>query len=426
MMQRSSPSNVATERDAYPVRAPSVAARMTRNLLRRMGNPAIALVLWTGESVTTCRSDSIGQLIIADPRTLARLFFDPEMEFGEAYSDGRIQVRGDLTRLMEEVNRGEAASAVSPMLRAPLRSLRMVYRYSSRSKSRDNIHHHYDISNDFYSLWLGQTMAYTCAYYPTTAATLDDAQTAKMELVCRKLRLRAGERVIEAGCGWGSLAIHMARRYGVKVTALNISREQLSFARKRAKAEGLSDRVDFVESDYRDIDRLGGSYDAFVSVGMLEHVNLRDYVDLGRRVSKCLNPSGRGLIHSIGRNRPTRLNAWIEKRIFPGAYAPCIGEMMRIFESSDHSVLDVENLRPHYARTLHDWRDRFNGHLEAIREQFDDRFVRMWELYLCGSEAAFNTGDLQLFQILFAPRASSFAPWTRADLYEPVDPDAKL
>lgn len=422
MMHRSSQTSVAAGRDANLDQAPSFVARLTRNLLRRVGDPAITMLLWTGESVTTCEREPIAQLIIADRSTLMRLFFDPELQFGEGFSEGRIQVRGDLVRFMEEVNRCEAALASSPMLRAPLRSARAVARYSSRTGSRDNIHHHYDISNDFYSWWLGKTMAYTCAYFPTADATLDEAQVAKMDHVCRKLRLRAGERVIEAGCGWGSLAIHMASKYGAKVTALNISREQLAYARQRAKAEGVADRVDFVEADYRDMEKFGGNYDAFVSVGMLEHVNRHDYASLGHGVVKCLNDGGRGLIHSIGRNRPARLNAWITTRIFPGAHAPSIGEMMRIFESADHSVMDVENLRAHYSRTLHDWRTGFSQHLDAVRERFDERFVRMWELYLCCSEAAFNTGDLQLFQILFAPRRSSFAPWTRADVYESTDP----
>jgi cyclopropane-fatty-acyl-phospholipid synthase len=208
--------------------------------------------------------------------------------------------------------------------------------------SRDNIHKHYDLGNDFYSLWLGETMAYTCAYYPTAETTLDQAQVAKMDHVCRKLLLGANDTVVEAGCGWGSLALHMAGRYGAKVRAFNISKEQIAYARGRARELGLESRVDFVEDDYRNIK---GTYDAFVSVGMLEHVGRENYPELGRVISRCLSNEGRGLIHSIGRNRPEPLHPWIERRIFPGAYPPSLGEMMQIFEPTNLSVLDVENLR---------------------------------------------------------------------------------
>jgi cyclopropane-fatty-acyl-phospholipid synthase len=280
--------------------------------------------------------------------------------------------------------------------------------------SRDNIHHHYDIGNAFYALWLGNTMAYTCAYYPTPSTTLDEAQAAKMHHVSRKLRLSAGESVVEAGCGWGTLALHMARHYGVKVRAFNISHEQIVYARERAKREGLDSRVEYVEDDYRNI---SGQYDAFVSVGMLEHVGLVNYPTLGRIALQCLGSRGRGLIHSIGRNRPASLHPWIEKRIFPGAYPPSLGEMARIFEPWDLSILDVENLRLHYAQTLRHWFDLYEAASDRVRDMFDEKFVRMWRLYLAGSIAAFTTGTLQLFQVLFAPRDNNDIARTREHLY---------
>jgi cyclopropane-fatty-acyl-phospholipid synthase len=206
----------------------------------------------------------------------------------------------------------------------------------------------------------------------------------------------------------------MARHYGVQVKAFNISREQIAYARKRAQAEGLSGQVEFIEDDYRNI---SGDYDAFVSVGMLEHVGVENYPELGRVIANCLGESGRGLIHSIGRNRAVPLHPWITKRIFPGAYPPPLSEMMQIFESVDCSVLDVENLRLHYAQTLQGWRQNFENAADRVAKMFDEKFVRMWRLYLAGSEAAFITGDLQLFQVVFAPRANNNIPWTREHLY---------
>jgi len=258
-------------------------------------------------------------------------------------------------------------------------------------------------------------MAYTCAYYPTPAATLDEAQVAKMDHVCRKLQLKPGESVVEAGCGWGMLAMHMARRFGVRVRAFNISHEQIAWARERAEREGLSGRVEYVEDDYRNI---SGRYDAFVSVGMLEHVGIKNYTALGGVVQRCLGGRGRGFIHSIGRNRPAPLQPWIERRIFPGGHPPALSEMARIFEPWDLSILDVENLRLHYAQTLRHWLALFEGANERVRSMFDEKFVRMWRLYLAGSIAAFATGSLQLFQVLFAPGESNDVPWTRAHLYE--------
>jgi len=257
-------------------------------------------------------------------------------------------------------------------------------------------------------------MAYTCAYYPTPTSALDEAQVAKMDHVCRKMRLKPGERVVEAGCGWGSLAIHMAQHYGVKVRAFNISKEQVAFARERVQREGLGSSVEFVLDDYRNI---GGKYDAFVSVGMLEHVGVEHYPALGRVISQCLGNVGRGLIHSIGRNFPAPMHPWIEKRIFPGACPPALSEMSQIFEPWNLSILDVENIRLHYARTLRHWMDLYDGASDKVAEMFDEKFVRMWRLYLAGSVAAFTTGTLQLFQVLFAPGQSNDVPWTRDYIY---------
>jgi len=234
--------------------------------------------------------------------------------------------------------------------------------------------------------------------------------------VCRKLGLRPGETVVEAGCGWGALALHMARRYGVRVRAWNLSHEQVAWARERARREGLDGRVEFVEDDYRAIRE---HCHAFVSVGMLEHVGRRSFGELGRVIARSLDRDrGRGLLHFIGRDRPRPLNAWIRHRVFPGAYAPALAEVGRyVLEPAGLSVVDVENLRGHYALTLRHWRERFDRAAAEGKVGKDERFRRTWRLYLAGSEAAFRTGSLQLFQVTFAPSGSSGAPWTRRNLY---------
>jgi cyclopropane-fatty-acyl-phospholipid synthase len=394
----------------------SLEGRLLRRLLTRFGDPPIEFELaWTGEHIGPSSIPATERVRISDRHTLRGLLRDTQIRFGDAYSTGRIEVQGDLIRLITSVYRGlgrvsnphSIAQKVARWLNRP--------RTNTLAGSRDNIHKHYDLGNDFYSLWLGETMAYTCAYYPSAETTLDQAQVAKMDHVCRKLQLGANDTVVEAGCGWGSLALHMAGRYGAKVRAFNISKEQIAYARERAKEKGLEGRVEFVEDDYRNI---GGTYDAFVSVGMLEHVGKENYPELGKVITRCLSDEGRGLIHSIGRNRPEPLHPWIERRIFPGAYPPSLGEMMQIFEPTNLSVLDVENLRLHYARTLRDWLRRYEGVTDKVRDLFsDESFVRMWRLYLTGSVAAFETGVLQLFQVVFAKQDNNAIALTRDHLY---------
>ncbi|MBD3646339.1 MAG: class I SAM-dependent methyltransferase, partial [Pseudomonadales bacterium] len=226
-------------------------------------------------------------------------------------------------------------------------------------------------------------------------------------------------RVVEAGWGGGGFARHMARRFGVEVTACNISAEQIRFARERAELAGLSDRVRYIEEDYRNIE---GEFDAFVSVGMLEHVGPAQYERLGETIDRCLKPGGLGLIHTIGRNDKATMNPWIERRIFPGAHPPSLKEMMAIFEPNSFSVLDVENLRLHYRETTAHWLKNFEEHADEVRDMFDEEFVRTWRLYLAGSTCTFDIGRLQLFQVLFSRERNNDVPLTRRDIYTDEEP----
>lgn len=387
--------------------------RMVRWLLKVLGNPPVRILLWNGEELPDGGASPIARVYISDRGTLWRLVANPELNFGDDFSAGRIDVEGDLVEFLETVYRS-AANGPAANVRPGLLARSRPARPNTLAGSRDNIHRHYDIGNDFYRMWLDEQMVYTCAYFPTPGVTLEQAQIAKMDHVCRKLRLLPGETVVEAGCGWGSLARHMARHYGVNVKAYNISREQVAYARERARAEGLDGRVEFIEDDYRNI---RGDFDAFVSVGMLEHVGFDHYRELGEVIHRALKDSGRGLIHSIGRSLAKPMNAWIEKRIFPGAYPPTLAEIMQIFEPWEFSVLDVENLRLHYARTLEHWLWRFEKVADRVAAMFDENFVRAWRLYLAGSVAGFRASEMQLFQVLFASRNNNDVPWTRAHLY---------
>jgi len=380
-------------------------------LLRRLAERVPAALRYALRTATLepDPGPAVATLRFHDRRSLLGLLVRPEVHFGDAYADGRIEVEGDFVAALAAAYRALAGQ------KAPFRSRLRTWRRHTLRRAQRNVHHHYDLGNDFYALWLDEELLYTCAYFESPDATLEEAQLAKMRHVSRKLGLRPGETVVEAGCGWGSLALHMAREHGVRVVAFNVSHEQIRYARERARREGLDGRVEFREEDYRGADVRG---DVFVSVGMLEHVGRRSYPELGRVLTRCLDPShGRGLLHFIGTDRPRPLNPWITREIFPGAYAPTLDEVVAgVLRPAGQSVFDVENLRRHYERTLRHWRTRYERAVSEGRVGHDERFRRMWHLYLAGSEAAFRVGSLQLFQVTFAP-AGTRQPWTRVGLY---------
>lgn len=389
----------------------SLEKSLLAKVLNAFGNPPVEVVLWNGLAIPANQQQTAGRVFIRDRGALLKLALDHELYFGELYSEKRIEVEGNLLDFLDAVFRTwphTIRETIGRRLLAPVRR-------NTIAGSRHNIHHHYDIGNGFYKLWLDERLLYTCAYFPRPDMGLEEAQLAKMDHVCRKLRLRSGETVVEAGCGWGAMALHMAKHYGVKVHAYNISKEQIAYARQRARAEGLEGRVKFIEDDYRNV---FGKFDAFVSIGMLEHVGIDHYEALGDVIDRSLKEDGRGLIHSIGFNYPRLMDAWTERNIFPGANPPSLAQMMRIFEPFDLSVLDVENLRLHYARTAEHWLQRYEANAGRVQDMFDEKFVRAWRLYLAGAVTTFKTGDMQLFQVIFARAGNNGVPWSRQYLYE--------
>lgn len=386
---------------------------LVNRILAALDNPPFSIQLWDGSAYQT--NDTVShKIFLTDRPALYSLAYDPEYYFGELYSTRRLMVQGDIVEFLNITFR--ATHGPGHRLNELLTYLRHPPRFNSLSGSQKNIHHHYNIGNPFYALWLDNVaMQYTCAYFPDPTMTLEQAQVAKLHHVARKLNLKPGQTVVEAGCGWGGLARFFAQHYGVDVKAYNISREQVAFATSKAREMGLDGKVEYIEDDYRNIT---GTYDVFVSVGMLEHVGRKNFKTLGKVVDDCLREEGMGLIHSIGRNRPGLMNAWAEKRIFPGAYPPSLKEMMDIFEDNHLSVLDVENIRLHYAKTLEHWLARYEANVDTIKQMFDDNFVRAWRLYLAGSISSFTAAHLQLFQVVFTRELNNAIPWSRAHIYE--------
>jgi cyclopropane-fatty-acyl-phospholipid synthase len=397
---------------------------IARQLLYSLANKNVLFVFPGHQTV------SLQQLSVIQPEYVIqfhtrqafwRLVRNPLLHFGDLYAQGEISVEGSLIGLLDVFYRAAHQFHLTPKGKL-FHKLMTTFTRPKKNRitgSKNNIHHHYDIGNDFYRLWLDKdVMQYTCAYYAEPSMTLEAAQVQKLHHVCRKLNLKPGEQVLEAGSGWGGLSRFMAKHYGVKVTAYNISDEQIKFSRQQAIKENVGHLVTYVHDDYRNA--MGDQYyDAFVSVGMLEHVGTDHYQELGDVIARCLKTEGRGLIHTIGRCQPKLMNPWIEKRIFPGAYPPSLKEMMDIFEPHHLAVTDVENLRQHYAKTLEHWLERYEQAIMDDKISFDDTFQRMWRLYLSGSIVAFYTGDLQLFQVVFNRARDRDIPWNRGYLYQP-------
>jgi cyclopropane-fatty-acyl-phospholipid synthase len=383
---------------------------VARKLHAALGAPDVRFALPDGRAVGPPPSRAVATLHFHDVRGPLAMALDPALGFGDLYSAGRIRVEGSLVELLCVSNAIPAEVGLLARLR---RSAAPSAWRQALGRAAQNARRHYDAGNDFYALWLDERMVYTCAYFETPETSLEDAQLAKLDLVCRKLRLRPEQRVLELGSGWGALALHMARAYGVRVRAFNVSEQQVEWAREQAEKQGLAGRVEFVLDDYRNA---SGRYDAFASVGMLEHVGPGHYAELGRVIERTLAPDGLGLIHTIGRSQPQPLNRWIVRRVFPNAHPPALSEMMRIFEPLDFAVLDVENLRRHYALTAQHWLERYRENRRLIAEQVSEATARAFELYLAGTVAAFRCATLTLYQVVFSRARNDAIPWTRADL----------
>jgi cyclopropane-fatty-acyl-phospholipid synthase len=281
-------------------------------------------------------------------------------------------------------------------------------------RSRRNVEHHYDLDEAFYARFLDRELHYSCAYYERPGLSLEQAQRAKCALIARKLDLRPGARVLDIGCGWGSLALHLAEHQRVQVTGITLSPAQWRSATRRAAERGLDGRVEFRLADYRHVE---GDYDAIVSVGMFEHVGRPQYRGYFRRIAELLRPEGTALLHTIGRHSPPgSTNPWIRRYIFPGGYIPAASELLAAVEPSGLRLNDLEVWRQHYAETLAEWHRRFQAARASLPAAMDERFCRMWAFYLQASEASFRSGELVVFQLQLT-RALTRLPLTRDYLY---------
>lgn len=349
---------------------------------------------------------------LTDPETPARILADPMLGAGEAYMDGTLVLDEGSLRDFLMIGVAVSTEIARQMRRAdgdtppPDKQQRL----NPIARARENVAHHYDLSEELYRIFLDPDLQYSCAYFQNGDESLELAQSKKKRHIAAKLRLRPGVKVLDIGSGWGGLALELVGRHNVEVDGLTLSKEQLKVATTRARADGLEGRARFHLRDYR---HETGTYDRIVSVGMFEHVGVPHYLEFFDMVRRLLAPDGLAVIHAIGRSGPPGENdSWIDKYIFPGGYCPSLSEVFAAIEPSGLRVTDVEILGSHYAETLRCWSERFQAQRTRAAELYDERFCRMWEFYLASCEAGFRVGDLMVFQIQLGP-SSAVTPLTR-------------
>jgi cyclopropane-fatty-acyl-phospholipid synthase len=351
---------------------------------------------------------------LTDKALHRRLLTNPYLAVGEAYMDGTLLIEeGTLENFLDVLLINEDAAGDMFAFRANAwwdRQLRWLQQYNPIGKARENVAHHYDLSDTLYDLFLDRDRQYSCAYFTADDETLEEAQNNKKRHLAAKLLLEPGQKVLDIGSGWGGLALYLARVANVDVTGLTLSVEQHKVATERARAAGLADSVRFHLRDYREDN---GRYDRIVSVGMFEHVGARHYREFFRHLRNMLTEDGVCLLHSIGRMEPPgSTSPWLRKYIFPGGYTPALSETLAAVERERLYVCDIEILRLHYAKTLHRWYDRFQANRSRIEALYDARFCRMWEFYLKGCEVSFKYANQMVFQMQLARRQEA-VPLTR-------------
>ncbi|MFN4281461.1 MAG: class I SAM-dependent methyltransferase [Alphaproteobacteria bacterium] len=345
----------------------------------------------------------------------AKLALNPSLAGGEAYMDGTLTIeQGSLREFVDIATRSFDNVYDSPLQRIARIAgfaLRMFQQYNPASRSRQNVAHHYDLSGALYDLFLDRDRQYSCAYFPTPETSLDEAQLAKKTHIAAKLLLdRPGLKTLDIGCGWGGMALYLAKAANADVTGITLSTEQAKVAAERAASAGLTDSVRFKLQDYR---FEAAQYDRIVSVGMFEHVGLPQFKTFFKKMRELLKPDGVALLHSIGRmDGPGVTDPWIRKYIFPGGYVPALSEVLPVIERAGLWVTDIEILRLHYAETLRNWHKNFMARRDEAARIYDERFCRMWEFYLVGSEMAFRNMKQMVFQIQLA-REQTAVPLTR-------------
>ena len=339
---------------------------------------------------------------------LTALTTSTSLALGEAYMDGDLEIEGDLYNALDHFlgQMGKFSTDESALKK-------LIFSSTGKKNQEKEVQSHYDIGNDFYKLWLDETMSYSCGYFLHEDDSLYQAQVNKVDYILKKLHLSQGMSLLDIGCGWGFLLIEAAKKYGVHGMGITLSREQYEAFNRRIKEQNLGDLLEVALMDYRDLPKMNRTFDRVVSVGMAEHVGRRNYQLFMDCAKKVLKPGGLFLLHFISALKEHAGDPWIKKYIFPGGVIPSLREMLSCAAEDDFHTLDAENLRLHYNRTLLCWDKNYREHMDQIREMFDERFVRTWDLYLAACAATFHNGIIDLHQVLFSNGINNDVPMVR-------------
>lgn len=380
--------------------------------LKNFEEESFIVNLWDGEKVIVGEGEPQFTINIKNPLKKKDLINSTSLAFGEAYMNGNVEFEGDLYTILDvilrHINKFSTKFENLPQI---------FHKVTNKSKQKEEVTSHYDIGNDFYSLWLDKTLSYSCGYFQNNNDSLYDAQMNKINHILKKLNLKDGLSLLDIGCGWGGLLIEAAKQYKVKGLGITLSEEQYIKFKERIKEEHLEEYLEVRLMDYRDLKKSKMKFDRIVSVGMLEHVGRSNYDLFFENVDAVLKESGLFLLHYISGIKESEGDAWIKKYIFPGGVIPTLREIIYISAEYNYHTIDVESLRMHYTRTLLEWYKNFQNNKDKVKEMFDEKFIRMWSLYLCSCAAAFNNGVVDLHQILFSKGINNNLPNTRKYLY---------
>ncbi|MBK1991251.1 class I SAM-dependent methyltransferase [Campylobacter sp. 2018MI35] len=382
--------------------------KIIKLILSRWNYGDFKVVFWDKEELILGNNQPKFSLILKEKIPFFILFKDISLVFAQYYTQGKLDIEGDYD---------EIAKVLYYFSNKKYLKNKNISSKITQKKESENIKSHYDLGNDFYKLWLDETMSYSCAYFKNTKETLYEAQLNKIEHTLKKLNLKPKEKLLDIGCGWGWLSIIAAQKYDVEVVGITISKEQYQKAKERVKELGLENQIEIRLQNYQDLE-YNNYFDKVVSVGMFEHVGKKNLDLYFTKVKQVLKPGGLFLLHSILSMFEGKTNAWIDKYIFPGGYLPSLREVISIMSEWDFHLLLAESLRLHYAKTLDIWAYNFNLVINQVRKKYDEEFIRMWNLYLRSCSAAFKVGSVDLFQFLITKEINNEIPLTKEYIYK--------
>lgn len=384
-----------------------------KSFLHTFKDESFCVKFWDGDEVKVGENGPLFKIILKKPIPKKDILTSTTLAFGEAYMNGDLEVEGDFLLMLNAVLK------YKDKFTTDFKGLPKIFsNLTSTKKQKEEVTYHYDIGNDFYKLWLDDTLSYSCAYFKNENESLGEAQLNKIHHLLKKLNLREGITLLDIGCGWGALLIEAAKLYKIKGLGITLSEEQFKAFKERIEKENLQDYLQVKLMDYRELEKSGLLFDRVVSVGMLEHVGRSNYDLFMKCVSKVLKKEGVFVLHYISGLYESEGDAWIKKYIFPGGVIPTLREIISLSADYKFYTVDVESLRMHYYKTLIKWAENFEKNTDKVREMFDEKFVRMWRMYLYSCAACFYTGVIDLHQIVFTKGVNNSLPLTREYLYK--------